>query len=117
LAVHPELLAAVRTTVTRVDEPQRPSPPAKTARAKGRRGSLNLRRVAVLPILNRFPERLRLQKFLHDHLPIEADRTRTPKATAVLLRKLLISDEPLYDVGEWAACYRPDLLGLSSTQL
>jgi transposase len=35
----------------------------------------------------------------------------------VLLRNLLISREPLYGVGEWAARHEPELLGLSDTQL
>jgi len=33
----------------------------------------------------------------------------------VLLRNLLISREPLYGVGEWAARHEPELLGLSET--
>ena len=40
-----------------------------------------------------------------------------PRALLVLLRNLLISREPLYGVGEWAARYEPHLLGLSDTQL
>jgi transposase len=35
----------------------------------------------------------------------------------MLLRNLLISREPLYGVGEWAACHEPELLGLASAQL
>jgi transposase len=35
----------------------------------------------------------------------------------VLLRNLLISREPLYGVGEWAARHEPELLGLSDTQV
>lgn len=95
-----------------MDEPRRPSLPGKTARAKGRRRTLNSRRVAALPILNRFLQRLRLLEFLRDHLPKEDGRTRIPTATAllVLLRNLLVSREPLYGVGEWAACYEPELL-------
>jgi len=102
-----------------MDEPRRPSLPSKTARAKGRRRTLNSRRVAALPILNRFLQRLRLLEFLRDHLPKEDGRTRIPTATAllVLLRNLLVSREPLYGVGEWAACYEPELLGLSNAQL
>jgi len=98
--------------MTRMDEPRRPSLPSKTARAKGRRRTLNSRRVAALPILNRFLQRLRLLEFLRDHLPKEDGRTRIPTATAllVLLRNLLVSREPLYGVGEWAACYEPELL-------
>ena len=102
-----------------MDEPRRPPLPGNTARAKGRRRTLNSRRVAALPILEHFLDRLRLHAFLCDHLPHEDGRTRVPTATAllVLLRNLLISREPLYGVGEWAARYEPVLLGLSDAQL
>jgi transposase len=118
-AADTDLLAAGPEEITHVDEPRRPPVPGNTARAKGRRRTLNSRRVAALPLLNRFLERLRLSHFLRDHLPDEDGRTRVPTATAllVLLRNLLISREPLYGVGEWAAGYEPELLGLSDTQL
>ena len=105
--------------MTRMDEPQRPRQPGETARAKGRRRTLNSRRIAALPILEHFLSRLRLREFLRDHLPHEDGRTRVPTATAllVLLRNLLISREPLYGVGEWAARHEPELLGLSDAQL
>jgi transposase len=105
--------------MTRTDEPRRPRLPGETARARGRRRTLNSRRIAALPILERFLERLRLREFLRDHLPHEDGRTRVPTATAllVLLRNLLISRQPLYGVGEWAACHEPELLGLADAQL
>ena len=34
----------------------------------------------------------------------------------MLLRNLLISREPIYGVGEWAARYAPDLLGLTDAE-
>src|SRR5205814_560785 len=34
-----------------------------------------------------------------------------------LLKNLLVSREPLYGVGEWAARHAPELLGLTPTQL
>ena len=103
-----------------MDEPQRPRQPGETARSKkGRQRTLNSRRIAALPILNHFLGRLRLRAFLSDHLPYEDGRTRIPTATAllVLVRNLLISREPLYGVGEWAARHEPELLGLASAQL
>jgi len=74
--------------MTRTDESQRPRQPGETARSKGRRRTLNSRRIAALPILERFLGRLRLREFLRDHLPHEDGRTRVPTATAlvVLLR-------------------------------
>jgi transposase len=76
-------------------------------------------RVAALPILNRFLQRLRLDEFLRDHLPREDRRSRVPTVTAllVLVRNLLVSREPLYGVGEWAARHVPALLGLNPEQL
>jgi transposase len=76
-------------------------------------------RVAALPILDRFLRRLRLEEFLRGHLPLEDCRSRAP-ATAgllVLVKNLLLSREPLYGVGEWAARHAPELLGLTPAQL
>jgi transposase len=102
-----------------VDQPQRPRQVGETACSKGRRRTLNSRRIAALPILRQFLDRLRLREFLGDHLPHEDGRTRVPTTTAllVLVRNLLISREPLYGVGEWAAGHEPELLGLSDAQL
>jgi transposase len=92
--------------------------PGERARSRRGRRTLSSRRIAALPILDHFLSRLRLREHLHDHLPHEDGRTRVPTATAllVLLRNLLISREPLYGVGEWAARHEPELLGLSETQ-
>jgi transposase len=89
------------------------------ARSQGGRHTLNSRRIAALPIVGHFLSRLRLHEFLRDHLPHEDGRTRVPTATAllVLLRNLLISRQPLYGIGEWAARHDPELLGLSDSQL
>jgi transposase len=76
-------------------------------------------RVAALPVLEGILERLRLEAFLRDHLPHEVGRSRVPTATGlmVLVKNLLISREPLYGIGEWAARHAPELLGLTPTQL
>jgi transposase len=98
-----------------------PSPsrqsPGETARAAGK--ALHSCRVAALPLLEGFLRRLRLGEFLRDHLPPEDRRSRVPTATGllVLLRNLLISREPLYGVGAWAARHAPELLGLTPAQL
>ncbi len=99
------------------DPPASPPPPDLTARPTGR--TLTSCRVAALPILNRFLQRLRLDESLRDHLPREDRRSRGPTATAllVLVRNLLVSREPLYGVGEWAARHDPALLGLTPGQL
>jgi transposase len=76
-------------------------------------------RVAALPILDHLLRRLRLRDFLHEHLPREDRRCRVATATGllVLVQDLLISREPLYGVGEWAARHVPTRLGLTPEQL
>jgi hypothetical protein len=75
--------------------------------------------VGALPIVNRVLNRMRLEEHLHAYLPVEDGRTRisTPKALMVLVRNLLLSREPLYGIGEWAALHAPNLLGLSAKEI
>jgi transposase len=99
--------------------PQAPPPlrPGRIARAAGR--TLRSYTVGVLPILDRLLDRLRLEAILHDYLPREDRRSRIPTATGLLLllKNLLVSREPLYGLGEWAARHAPEFLGLSPAQL
>jgi transposase len=62
---------------------------------------------------------MRLEEFLRDCLPPEDRRTKLSpaKALLVLLRNLLVSREPIYGVGEWAARHAPDLLGLATVDM
>jgi transposase len=94
-----------------------PRQPGETARAAGR--TLTSCRVAALPIIDHFLQRLRLEEFLRDHLAREDGRSRVPTATGllVLVKNLLIAREPLYGVGAWAARHAPELLGLAPEQL
>jgi transposase len=98
---------------------QEPAPlrPGRIARAAGR--TLSSYSIAALPILDRLFDRLRLEAILRDHLPREDRRSRIPTATGLLLllKNLLISREPLYGLGEWAARHTPELLGLTPAQL
>jgi transposase len=101
--------------------PRRPTPtpprPGRLARAAGR--TLNSYSIAALPILDRLFDRLRLRSLLREHLPPEDRRCRIATATGLLLllKNLLISREPLYGIGEWAARHVPELLGLGPGQL
>jgi transposase len=81
--------------------------------------TLASRRVGALPVLDRFFKRLRIEPFLSKHLPREDRRSRVATATALLLliRNLLVSREPLYGVGEWAARHDTHWLGLTDEQL
>lgn len=105
------------------DPSHRPDPftsaprPGETAHTAGR--TLTSWRVAALPILDQVLRRLRLGDILRDHLPREDRRCRVATATGllVLVKNLLVSREPLYGVGEWAARHAPGLLGLTPEQL
>ena len=94
----------------------RPRKPKRTGReARAGRRTLRSEKIGALPILNHFLRRLRLEELLQEHLPPEDKRVKVPasKALLVLLRNLLISREPLYGIGQWAATYAPDLLGVT----
>src|SRR5512144_136968 len=101
----------------RTDHPAPAPRPGETAHVAGR--TLTSWRVSALPILDHFLRRLRLQDSLRDHLPPEDRRCRVATATGllVLVQNLLISREPLYGVGEWAARHVPGLLGMTPEQL
>jgi transposase len=82
--------------------------------ARSARAALRSETLGALPILNEFLRRMRLEDFLRAALPPEDRRTRLSpaKALLLLLRNLLISREPIYGMGEWAARHAPDALGL-----
>jgi transposase len=75
--------------------------------------------VGALPLVNRLLRRARLEEFIRDALPKEDGRTKLSptKALLVLLRNLLVSREPIYGMGEWAARHAPDLLGLTESDI
>jgi transposase len=91
--------------------------PGETARAKGQ--TLNSFRVGATPILERLIERMRLDEFLRAYLPAADRRCRIAPAIGVtlLVKNILISREPLYGIGEWAARFDPQALGLTDDQL
>jgi transposase len=103
--------------MTRVDGHKERRRPGETAHTGGH--TLNSRRIGALPILDDFLKRLRIEELLGKHLPREDRRSRVPTATVLLLlvRNLLVSREPLYGVGEWAARHDTHWLGLSDEQL
>ena len=91
--------------------------PGKHAQADG----LQLRSydVGALPLLKRIVERMQLQRILSEYLPRDDSRTELPTVTAllVLFANLLMARQPVYGVGEWAALFPPDLLGLREQDL
>src|SRR5664280_970502 len=94
-----------------------PTIPGNVARSA--RETLRSYTVGALPILDDLIRRMRLEQFLRDALPPEDRRTKLSpaKALLVLLRNLLVSREPIYGVGEWAARHAPDLLGLATVDM
>ncbi len=91
--------------------------PGKHAQADG----LELRsyNVGALPLLKRIFERMQLEHILREHLPKDDPRTElsTVAALLVLFANFLLAREPVYGVGEWAALFPPDLLGLREQDL
>ena len=87
--------------------------------ARSRRGALRSCTIGALPILNEFLRRMRLRDFLAAALPPEDRRTKLSpvKALLVLLRNFLVSREPIYGLGEWAARHAADALGLCSQEV
>ncbi|NLE39901.1 MAG: DUF4277 domain-containing protein [Pirellulaceae bacterium] len=104
-----------RPSRAKASSPPPVSPP--TARAGG--CVLHSAMVGALPMVNDLLRRTRLETFLGEALPKEDGRTKLSptKALLVLLRNLLLSREPIYGVGEWAARYAPDLLGLTKNEV
>jgi transposase len=75
--------------------------------------------IGALPLVNRILERMRLEEFIDGYLKPRGRKPAIPysKVLLLLLRNLLISREPLYGVGEWAARQAPDLLGIQKKQI
>lgn len=97
--------------------PKREAIPGRRAQADG----LELRSydIGALPLLRRIFERIQLERILREHLPKDDPRTElaTVPALLVLVANLLLAREPVYGVGEWAALFPPDLLGLRPQDL
>lgn len=97
--------------------PKRNVVPGTSAQADG----LELRSydVGALPLLTRIFDRIQLERILREHLPKDDPRTHlsTVAALMVLFANLLLARQPVYGVGEWAALFPPDLLGLRQKDL
>ncbi len=82
-------------------------------------GTLRSCTVGALPLVNHFLKRMQVEELLQKHLPPDDRRRRVPAARGllVLVQNLLIAREPLYGLGEWAARYAPQALGLAPAQV
>jgi hypothetical protein len=94
-----------------------PLEPGQQAQAPG----LTLRsyQVGALPLVNQILGRIRLEQFFGEYLPADDPRCQFPTAQAllVLVRNVLMSREPVYAVGAWAARFAPDLFNLWDEQV
>ena len=92
---------------------------ARPSVAKASGKTLGSATIGALPIIDRMLKRIRLEEFLKAYLPREDRRTKVPVARGLLLllKNILISRDPIYGLGDWAAGYAPDLLGLSEKQM
>lgn len=88
-------------------------------KASGQDLTLHSRTIGVLPILNRLIDRCQIREALDRFLPEEDGRNRISNSTAILLlvRNVLISREPIYGLGQWAAAFVPEQLDLREDQL
>lgn len=80
---------------------------------------LDSKQVGVLPIVNRFLQRLRFEQMLENYLPLADRRVKIKPAQTlgVLLRNIIIGRSPLYSVQEWAEQMVPELIGLENGQV
>jgi len=75
--------------------------------------------VGALPLVNHVLEKMRLEEFLSERLPPDDPRAELPTAQGlmVMVRNVLVSRQPIYGVGEWAARFAADLFNLWEQEL
>jgi transposase len=80
---------------------------------------LSSKQLGGLPVINAFYDRLGIAGLLERFVPGDDVRLRLSPAVAlgVVVRNLVIHREPVYALGEWAAPFNPQLLGLASEQV
>ena len=73
------------------------------------------KKIGPLPLLNRFLERLDLERYFTESVPAGDRRQKLSPAVGLglLVRNILIAREPLYGLSKWADRFEPELLGLS----
>lgn len=81
--------------------------------------SLKTSTIGALPLLEALFKRLRLDDFFAAYVAPGKSRPTVPWSAGllVLLRNVLLSREPVYGVGEWAAQHAPEWLGLTPEQV
>jgi transposase len=104
--------------LSRKDRPRPTTPePGRVAQA----GNVDLHSydVGALPLINHILDKMRLEEFLTERLPPDDPRAELPTAQVllVMVRNVLLSRQPIYGVGEWAARFAPDLFNLWENEL
>jgi transposase len=99
--------------MSRKDRSRRTPPePGQLAQA----GNVELRSydVGALPLINHVLDKMGLEQFLSERLPPDDPRAELPTAQGLMamVRNVLLSRQPIYGVGEWAARFAPDLFNL-----
>lgn len=86
--------------------------PGSLAKTNGK--TLRSYEVGAMPIINHILRRMRLPEILKKFLPASDARTELPvyRTLLVLVRNILVSREPIYGLGAWAARFAPDMLDL-----
>ena len=81
--------------------------------------TLRSRTVGAMPIVNRFMERMKIERILDGYMPTDDKRIKLPpgRGIALLLRNLMAARKPLYAIGEWATPFAPAALGLESRHM
>jgi transposase len=77
--------------------------------------TLDSKAVGILPIVNHFLDRVRLEELLDRFLPPPDVRAKMPerRSLGVLVRNLIVNRVSLYSVADWAERISPELLGLA----
>jgi transposase len=93
--------------------------PGFQAQAEESSPALHSYQIGAAPLINKFFQRMRLRECFEQHVPCEDKRAKvvTADALLILVRNLLLSREPMYGVGEWAAAFWPESMGLASHQI
>ena len=97
----------------------RPTPPEPGRLAQAGNVELHSYDVGALPLINHILEKMRLEDFFSERLPPDDPRAELPTAQGlmVMVRNVLLSRQPIYGVGEWAARFAPDLFNLWENEL
>ena len=74
--------------------------------------------LGALPIIDHFLTRLGADALIEDYVGFDGRARLDPaRALGVVLRALCLSHQPVYALGEWAAQFDPDLLGLEPDEV